>query len=401
MSMPELRIGLLSHYFDDANLGCVALSVSNVHLLERAAERAGVSVSYVHLVNEKTSISNPPVVAGDWLVGRIPSTSGAVRRPWALARAEALDGCDLVMNINAGDGFTSIYGLPRQVSESYMSLTAARKSIPLILSPQTIGPFTNALSKSLASRVLRRAQVVFARDHESAELARALGARATCREVIDVAFALPFTPPPARRDATRQPSVGVNISGLLWRGGYVGSNYFGLSFSYREYVSRLVGRLVNEGLDVHLVGHVFSPGGVEDDLSACEELAELMPAVTVAPRFSGPEAAKSYIAGMDAFTGARMHATIGALSAGLPVVPFGYSDKVRGLYGTLGYEFYLDAREQWTAISAAECTFDWLMHREDLRLAVGRAKPLWTAALLEYEDSLVELLGRYAQFTEV
>lgn len=391
-----IRVGLLSHYFDDPNLGCVALSVSNVHLLERAAERAGINVSYVHLINEKTSSENPPSVAGDWVVGRIPSTSAAIRRPWTLARVGALDGCDLVMNINAGDGFTNIYGFPRQVAESYMSLTVTQKSIPLVLAPQTVGPFTNGLARRFASSVLRRAERVFARDRESAELARSLGANSACSEVIDVAFALPFTLPAIGSGSTK-PRVGVNVSGLLWRGGYDGNNYFGLSFNYREYAERLVERLVGNGFDVHLIGHVFSPGGIEDDLSACEELAERSPAVSVAPRFHGPDAAKSYIAGMDAFTGARMHATIGAISAGVPVVPFGYSDKVRGLYGTLGYEYYIDARESWTADSAAERTVSWLIDRENLRSSATSARDVWSAALSDYEDSLVELLGKYAK----
>lgn len=396
MSVPTITVGLLSHYFSDSNLGCVALSISNVYLLERAAVRAGVGVSYVHVINEKTSSDNPPAVAGDWVVSRMPSTSAAVRRPWVLARAEALDGCDLVMNINAGDGFTNIYGFPRQVAESYMSLAVALKSIPLILAPQTIGPFTSGLSKRLASSVLRRAERVFARDQESAEVARVLGAQSACQEVIDVAFALPFVPPPVSSPSAKG-RVGVNVSGLLWRGGYDRDNYFGLSFDYRQYTKRLVERLIEEGFEVHLIGHVFSPGGVEDDLSACEELAEECPAVSVAPRFDGPEAAKSYIAGMDAFTGARMHATIGAISAGVPVVPFGYSDKVRGLYGTLGYNYYIDAREAWTAASASEQTLEWLLNREDLRSAATDARAVWSTALSDYEDSLVELLGKHAK----
>lgn len=400
MNTSAVTVGLLSHYFDDSNLGCVALSVSNVEILESAARRAGVRVSYVHLINEKTSSGNAPAVAGDWTVGRIPSTSAAMRRPWLLARGEALEGCDLVININAGDGFTNIYGFPRQVSESYMSLTAARKSIPLILAPQTIGPFTSALSRRLASSVLKRAELVFARDHESAKLARDLGARSKCKEVIDVAFALGFTRP-SHAPRVQRPNVGVNVSGLLWRGGYNRDNYFGLSFSYREYVRRLVGRLLDAGFGVHLVGHVFIPGGLEDDLSACEELAELFPAAVVAPRFPHAEAAKSYIAGMDAFTGARMHATIGALSAGVPVVPLGYSDKVRGLYRTLGYGYYVDAREPWTADSAAAQTFDWLAASETLRVAVDSARAVWSAALSDYENSLAELLGRHANLVQV
>ena len=56
-------------------------------------------------------------------------------------------------------------------------------------------------------------------------------------------------------------------------------------------------------------------------------------------------AAKSYISSLGAFTGARMHATIAAFSSGVPTVPFAYSKKFAGLYGSLGYDFIVDARE--------------------------------------------------------
>ncbi|MGJ7723542.1 polysaccharide pyruvyl transferase family protein [Escherichia coli] len=40
-------------------------------------------------------------------------------------------------------------------------------------------------------------------------------------------------------------------------------------------------------------------------------------AVVVAERFTNPITAKSYISSIDFFTGARMHATIAAFSAGV------------------------------------------------------------------------------------
>lgn len=394
MSKPRLTVGLLSHYFDDPNLGCVALSVSNVRLLEVAADRAGVDLSYVHLINEKTSSKNPPSVPGGWRVGRIPSSSAVAKLPWRLVSTKALDSCDLVMNINAGDGFTDIYGLPRLMSETYMSIKAISRRIPLVLAPQTIGPFGSGVAKRLARVVLRRSMVVFARDEQSAAVARSLGAPTSCREVIDVAFALPFHAAEAKDSCDRKTvAVGVNISGLLWRGGYDRANYFGLSFDYREFVLALIRKLLDKDVEVHLIGHVFSTSGIEDDYSACEEAAVLCPGTVPAPRFQSPEDAKSYIAALDGFTGARMHATIAALSAGVPVVPIGYSDKVKGLYRTLGYDYFLDARGDWTAETASDMTIRWLEQRTELRQAVEGSRAVWSSALEVYVESLARLLA--------
>ena len=62
------------------------------------------------------------------------------------------------------------------------------------------------------------------------------------------------------------------------------------------------------------------------------------PRAIVAPAFRTPVEAKSYIAGMDFFAGARMHACIAAVSSGVPVYPLAYSRKFNGLFvETLGY----------------------------------------------------------------
>jgi polysaccharide pyruvyl transferase WcaK-like protein len=75
-------------------------------------------------------------------------------------------------------------------------------------------------------------------------------------------------------------------------------------------------------------------------------MSKEVPSVTVAPAFTSPSEAKSYIAGMDFFMGARMHACIAAFSSGVPVVPMAYSRKFAGLFGTLGYDETVDCTTQ-------------------------------------------------------
>ena len=77
---------------------------------------------------------------------------------------------------------------------------------------------------------------------------------------------------------------------------------------------------------------------VDEDTHVIGKLAEQYPRAVVSPAFRTPVEAKSYIAGMDFFTGARMHACIAAISSGVPVYPMAYSRKFNGLFGeTLGY----------------------------------------------------------------
>ena len=75
-------------------------------------------------------------------------------------------------------------------------------------------------------------------------------------------------------------------------------------------------------------------------------MAKEFPGVVEAPRFQSPSEAKSYIAGLDFFMGARMHACIAAFSSGVPVVPMAYSRKFAGLFGTLGYDYTVDCTSE-------------------------------------------------------
>ena len=65
--------------------------------------------------------------------------------------------------------------------------------------------------------------------------------------------------------------------------------------------------------------------------------------VLIAPKFKSPIEAKSYMSQLEFFTGSRMHATIGSLSAGVVTVPIAYSRKFSGVFGSLDYPFTLDA----------------------------------------------------------
>ena len=152
-------------------------------------------------------------------------------------------------------------------------------------------------------------------------------------------------PPPRDGGPVR---VGLNVSGLLMNGGYTGKNMFGLTTDYPALIREILRRFTAmEGVETHLVGHVISESQpVEDDFRASEALAEEFPGAVLAPRFASPSEAKSYIAGMDFFMGARMHACIAAFSSGVPVIPMAYSRKFAGLFGTLGYERTVDCTDR-------------------------------------------------------
>ena len=124
------------------------------------------------------------------------------------------------------------------------------------------------------------------------------------------------------------------------QGGYNENNQFGLTVNYPEYCRRVIRTLLSkENIEVVLVPHVISDNlsEIDNDCVACHDLLEEFLDLKASPNFMTPVEAKSYIAGMDGFTGARMHATIAAFTTGVPVLPFSYSPKFEGLYGSMDY----------------------------------------------------------------
>src|SRR5699024_3458615 len=116
---------------------------------------------------------------------------------------------DLVWDTRAGDSFADIYGLERLITMSMVHECARAAGAPIVMAPQTIGPFPARRGRLLARGSRRRSRLVGARDPRSAAAAEALR-RPADMTAADMVFAIeqPQAGPP--RD------VLLNVSGLLW-----------------------------------------------------------------------------------------------------------------------------------------------------------------------------------------
>jgi polysaccharide pyruvyl transferase WcaK-like protein len=278
---------------------------------------------------------------------------------WIGALAEA----DFVGDICGGDSFSDIYGLRRFFPRIFPSLSALLMGKRLVLLPQTYGPYRSAVAKALARFIMRRAWRLYARDETSLQLARAMlggGPRgAKAQFCPDVAFtlmatalpAMEITPPEPKPDSG-VPLVGLNVSGLLYRGGYGGKNMFGLRCDYKAFVHALVGRLMTEtDARVLIVPHEFGRLP-ENDPGACREVWEAARSkhgarVHLVAREYAAHELKGLIGRCDFFIGSRMHSCIAALSQGVPCVGVAYSRKFKGVFESVGAgEMVADPREQ-------------------------------------------------------
>jgi len=412
---------LLGAPLDTGNMGVTALGNSLVSLILRQIPDAEISFFVgnrsdrpysvevdgrpvsVRVINHRMS---PKSRFGEHLlvlllmagIFRITPTRAA--RDWILernSRLKALSEADFIGDIHGGDSFSDIYGVRWMVHGILPDLIVFLLRKPLVLLPQTYGPYTSGIARGVAKYLLKRAACILTRDREGLSIVEELlGSGKTetrPRFCPDVAFSLmpkttaeiPVAPPlPATGG---KPIFGFNVSGLLYNGGFTKDNMFGLSFDYRHFVRALAEKILS-GTDVRLllVPHTFAPKGhVESDPEACEDLYRSLASrypdrVHVVSKECGPSEIKGVIGLCDFFVGSRMHACIGALSQGIPTVGVAYSRKFQGVFESVGVgHLVVDARRgtEEQAIEAVLSAYRRLTEEERIiRERVGTARKL-------------------------
>jgi polysaccharide pyruvyl transferase WcaK-like protein len=291
----------------------------------------------------------------------------AVRR-WIAAHNPYMDlllRTDCFIDISGGDSFSDIYGMRRLVQAFLTRQLPLWLKKDLVLFPQTYGPFKKAVSRALARYTFQRCRTVYSRDRKGLEYVRDLLKGRTGRMRLDFAPDVAFVVAPRKprdlsgdgldrlRDAPCT-VVGMNVSGLIYYGGYRGGNEFGLGVNYRELMARITSVLLEQpDVRIVFVPHVVPrQGHVENDRMACLDLYGQFSAThhdrlfVAQGRYDHCEI--KYVVGLcDFFVGARMHSCIAALSQGIPAVGLAYSKKFHGVFETAGVEeLVLDMRNR-------------------------------------------------------
>ena len=277
----------------------------------------------------------------------IPAWRRLVRRNPML---RAIHEAELVGDITGGDSFSDIYGIRSFVIGCLPTLMVRLMGRPLVLLPQTYGPFASRTARFMARRVLYGASERIARDRASGPVVESLtGGRCATRFCPDVAFTMAHRVPPSPEihpplGAPWPDVVGLNISGLLYRGGYTGRNMFGLKLDYADFARRLVVALLDRtDAPVLLIPHNYGPpGGANNDTEACEAVRQAVSGHPAAGRVHllrgtyTPFEIKGIIGQCGFFVGSRMHACIGAVSRCVPTVAVAYSRKFAGVFESIG-----------------------------------------------------------------
>lgn len=343
----------------NGNRGCVALTITMAYIIDEIMKKAELSYDlylsdsqYNDRKTHEILIDDRKIVFKDCIypIGvSFKNTIGTIIKN--IVKGSDLNiylKADYILDIGQGDSFSDIYGFTRFNSIDRIHRIANFLKKPYCILPQTIGPFKNQKVEHCAIKSISNASYCMARDKQSYDyVVSKIPSLKSVKEYIDVAFFLPY------HKIEQEPSfihVGINISALLWYGGYTRNNQFGLKCNYKNLVTEIIDYFLGiDNVQVHLIPHVVgAERTIENDYGVSYDLWRQYnnSKLKLAPLALGPVEIKSYIAGMDFFVGARMHATIGAFSSGVPVVPMAYSRKFNGLFNdTLDYPYVCDMKE--------------------------------------------------------
>lgn len=360
MKDSTVKVILANGPVKNGNRGCVALSITMMSLIDEVMKNAGVKYKlflpdsqFGDQKKHEYKINDEVLVFEDCRYPKGLSFKQDVKMALkAVIKGQnkakkIFEAADYILDIGQGDSFADIYGDYRFKLIDRIHVLARKFNKPYCILPQTIGPFKDCTIRSKAHKSIAEASICMARDKQSYDyVMQNVPEQKNLKEYIDVAFFMPYQKLEQDKECTH---VGLNVSALLWHGGYTRDNQFGLKCNYQKVVKSIIEYfLVRPKTKVHLISHVVdSERTVENDYAVSYDLWRSYnnPKLILAPLALGPIDVKDYISGMDFFMGARMHATIGAFSAGVPVVPMAYSRKFNGLFvDTLQYDAMVDMK---------------------------------------------------------
>lgn len=253
---------------------------------------------------------------------------------------------DLVATINGGDGFSDIYN----DSTFYHRLTdteiAMRENIPVIVLPQTLGPFEKQYNFNIAKSILQYASAVYVRDDKFNNELEAMNVKYKLTKDLSAYMQ------PEPFDISIVPdSIGINVSGLAYSNGF--RTLSGQFTAYPELIDRLICHFRDNGHTVYLIPHSYNyscPEPNNDDLVACKEAYKRLKnkenIVLVDYDLLAPQI-KYVISKMKFFIGTRMHANFAAIYTGVPLFGLAYSYKFEGAFNANG----LNGNKQTTMIN--------------------------------------------------
>ncbi len=241
----------------------------------------------------------------------------------------------IVAAINGGDGFSDIYGEKLWKSRLNEINFAMKNKSPLIMLPQTIGPFKDSKILSEAKQILEYASAVYVRDSKYTKELDEMGIKYEMTNDLSAYM----KPEPWNIDI-KPDSIGINVSGLAYSNNF--RDLAGQFSAYPELMTKLVQHFQKKGKTIYLIPHAYgynNPEWDNDDMISSREfynsLEDKTNVMLIDKDLISPQV-KYVISRMSFFIGTRMHANFAAIFTKVPVFGLAYSFKFQGAFENNG-----------------------------------------------------------------
>ena len=357
-------IGLLGFEFESSNKGCEALSYAVMPILNSITEDLQIVVFNIHDSLGKIPDKFPDIKFKNVKI-KIKS-----KNFWKEFKI-LLNECNIILDITHGDSFSDIYGKKWLIQTNLLKSFVLLNNKPLVLMPQTYGPFNNWFFKQWSKIIINKAYKVYSRDKKSTHY---ITDELKCKNITpfttyDLAFSLPYDNLYNKKNKIK---IRINISGLLWNYKKMKNNNISLNVDYIKYHELLIEWLIrNDKYEIYLVPHVLctereGEDYYDNDCKVLKEIQNKYKKCIYRDNFETVIDVKSYISSLDILIASRMHASIGAFSSGVCSIPFAYSRKFAGVYDDLNYKYLIDGQSLSTE-EAFDITIGYINKFEEIR----------------------------------
>jgi polysaccharide pyruvyl transferase WcaK-like protein len=309
------------------------------------------------------------------------------------------DSAALIMT--GGDIMTLDYGVMSLYQWTRMIENAMAQGVPAVLWAASVGPFSAKLGVERVMAVhLRRYAAITVRETVSLDYLRSIGVD-HAELVADPAFHLgPESFDTAGLVRPGRRLLGVNVSPLIRKFRQDAASAAAMD---QEVIAFLHQVLQETNLDIVLIPHVgpLDGGSNNSDWHYMEPMLAgfggLDDRIRLAPARLNAGQLKHLIGACTYFMGARTHATIAALSQGVPTISIAYSTKAKGinkdLFGDLRYVLNTPEVNQ-TSLSAGLALL--VRDEANVRALLADRVPEWRERALGSVTALARVARRPA-----
>ena len=326
---------ILRHYYQNPEF----ISVSDFQNEDQYKKQCKTEID--GSIHHKKTYPIKSVFQPDWLVDKIYRKFSPERAKNNIFRdmLPYLDEARAVLSVG-GDNYSLDYGVPRLFTD--LDDIVLNNNKPLIIWGASVGPFDKRPDYEKFMRDhLKKVTGIFVRESVSREYLKKIGLTKNVYPVADPAFLLDPVQPSLHGTplSIDDNAIGINLSPLM-------ANFVtqGDRGSWINRCVKIISAIIqNNNSPLYLIPHVTSPH--DDDYRFLEEIQLQLPEqkskiVLIPPVYNAAET-KWIISKMKLFIGTRTHATIAALSSGVPTLSLAYSIKAKGINRDLfGHESY-------------------------------------------------------------